>query len=60
MPFERCTLPEGGRGWRWGTHGKCYKDKSDADKQRKAVEWSKHQAELTDAFKYLEKKEEKK
>ncbi|WP_233867130.1 DUF2213 domain-containing protein [Paraburkholderia adhaesiva] len=37
MPVERCTLPEGGEGWRWGAHGHCYRERSDAERQGAAA-----------------------
>ena len=38
MPIERCTLPNGGKGYRWGKQGKCYKSGKDAAKQGLAIE----------------------
>lgn len=37
MPIESCTLPEGGKGWRWGASGKCFADRADAEKQAAAA-----------------------
>lgn len=37
MPIKRCTLPEGGKGWQWGNHGKCYASRTDAEKQAAAA-----------------------
>jgi len=37
MPIKECTLPEGGKGWQWGDHGKCYADRSEAEKQAAAA-----------------------
>lgn len=36
MPIKECTLPEGGKGWQWGS-GKCYADLADAEKQAEAA-----------------------
>lgn len=36
-PMMRCTLPSGKRGWKWGSSGHCYAQKSDANEQRKAI-----------------------
>lgn len=38
MPIEKCTLPNGKSGFRWGTKGKCYKSGKDAAKQGIAIE----------------------
>ena len=37
MPIKECTLPEGGKGWQWGDHGKCYASRADAEKQEAAA-----------------------
>lgn len=37
MPIMRCTLPEGGTGYRWGQHGKCYPDQAEAERQAAAA-----------------------
>lgn len=37
MPIERCELPEGGQGYRWGNSGKCYAERADAEKQVQAA-----------------------
>jgi hypothetical protein len=37
MPIQRCTLPEGGQGWKWGGSGKCYADRGEAVKQAQAA-----------------------
>jgi hypothetical protein len=37
MPIMRCTLPEGGEGWKWGEGGKCYADRADAERQAEAA-----------------------
>lgn len=37
MPIQRCTLPGGGRGWKWGSSGKCYPKRSDAERQAQAA-----------------------
>ena len=39
MPLNRCTLPDGSKGWRWGKQ-KCYKNKKDAIKQMQAIKIS--------------------
>jgi len=41
MPVESCTLPEGGKGYRWGKEGKCYSERSDAERQGRAIEANK-------------------
>ena len=33
MPLERCSLPSGKKGWRFGKRGKCYPGKAAAIKQ---------------------------
>ena len=37
MPTKECTLPDGGKGWQWGDHGICYRDRADAEKQAAAA-----------------------
>ncbi len=37
MPIKSCTLPDGGKGWQWGDHGTCYRDRADAEKQAEAA-----------------------
>jgi hypothetical protein len=37
MPIQECTLPEGGKGYRWGNSGKCFADRKDAEKQAEAA-----------------------
>lgn len=37
MPIQECTLPEGGKGFRWGSQGHCYPDRADAEKQAAAA-----------------------
>ncbi len=37
MPVQSCTLPDGGAGWRWGEHGTCYADRTDAERQAAAA-----------------------
>jgi len=37
MPIMSCTLPEGGKGYKWGEHGKCYASLADAEKQAQAA-----------------------
>jgi len=37
MPIEACTLPEGGKGFRWGSSGKCYASRREAEKQAAAI-----------------------
>lgn len=32
-----CTLPHGGKGFKWGNSGKCYADRKDAEKQAEAA-----------------------
>jgi hypothetical protein len=40
MPYQSCRLPKGRQGTKWGHRGRCYPDKKDADKQRKAIKAS--------------------
>jgi len=37
MPIQRCTLPGGGSGYKWGKQGKCYASRADAMKQARAI-----------------------
>lgn len=37
MPIMECTLPEGGKGFKWGHSGKCYADRKDAERQAAAA-----------------------
>lgn len=37
MPIQRCTLPDGGSGYKWGEQGKCYASRADALKQARAI-----------------------
>jgi hypothetical protein len=37
MPVQRCTLPEGGDGWKWGDSGTCYPTRAQAEKQAEAA-----------------------
>lgn len=37
MPITECTLPDGGKGYRWGDHGKCFANRADAEKQAAAA-----------------------
>lgn len=38
MPIHECTLPDGGgKGYKWGGSGKCFKDRADAVKQAEAA-----------------------
>lgn len=37
MPIMRCTLPQGGRGFKWGAPGTCYSTQAGAEKQRAAI-----------------------
>jgi|DEB0MinimDraft_6_1074348.scaffolds.fasta_scaffold07323_6 hypothetical protein len=37
MPVQRCTLPNGKLGYQWGTTGKCYPTREQADKQAQAI-----------------------
>lgn len=37
MPIQQCTLPSGGKGWKWGSSGKCYPDRASAEKQAQAA-----------------------
>ena len=37
MPIQRCKLPSGKRGYKFGASGKCYVSKTSAEKQMKAI-----------------------
>lgn len=37
MPIERCEMPDGNSGYRWGGHGHCYADRAEAEKQAEAA-----------------------
>lgn len=37
MPIKECTLPEGGTGYQWGDHGKCYPHRHQAEEQAAAA-----------------------
>lgn len=37
MPIVECTLPEGGKGYKWGGSGKCYPTRAQAEKQAAAA-----------------------
>ena len=39
MPIQRCTLPDGGSGYKWGDNGKCYADRSKAIEQMRAIKY---------------------
>lgn len=55
MPIKKCTLPEGGSGYKYGDSGKCYKNRKDAIKQMKAIKWRESQgSEDWDIEKFLE------
>jgi len=49
MPINQCTLPNGGSGYKWGSKGKCYKNKRDAIKQGVAIEGSENFAKKASA-----------
>jgi hypothetical protein len=40
MPIQRCSLPNGKKGYKWGPSGKCYPTREGALKQMRAI---KHQ-----------------
>jgi hypothetical protein len=44
MPIQRCKLPGGGSGFRWGENGKCYPNRSGALKQMRAIKYSQEHA----------------
>lgn len=37
MPIHSCTLPSGGKGFKWGGSGKCYPDRASAERQAAAA-----------------------
>jgi len=47
MPLQKCTLPNGKSGTKWGESGKCYESRDDAIKQMRAIKWSQEHAALT-------------
>jgi len=59
MPINRCTLPNGKKGWRYGSQ-KCFSKREDALKQMRAIKVSQQKqgkASLIDQVKeYLSKR----
>ena len=45
MPIKKCTLPDGGSGYKYGDSGHCYKSREDALEQMRAIKWRQAQAE---------------
>lgn len=37
MPIVECTLPKGGKGFKWGGQGKCYPTRAEAERQAAAA-----------------------
>jgi hypothetical protein len=37
MPIQKCKLKNGKSGWKWGSKGKCYPNKKQAEKQASAA-----------------------
>jgi len=37
MPIQRCSLKGDKKGWKWGSKGKCYPTKKQAQAQQKAA-----------------------
>jgi len=37
MPIQRCKLKSGKKGWKWGSKGKCYPSKKQAEAQQRAA-----------------------
>lgn len=37
MPIQSCTLSGGGKGYKWGKHGKCYPSRKQAIEQMRAI-----------------------
>ena len=37
MPLQKCVLPNGKKGWKWGKSGKCHASKSGATGQMNAA-----------------------
>ena len=37
MPITKCTLPNGKKGYKFGSKGKCYANRNDAVKQGQAI-----------------------
>ena len=50
MPIQKCTLPNGGKGYKWGKSGKCYVKREDAIKQMKAVKYQQSKSEIKNDF----------
>ena len=44
MPIQSCTLPNGKKGFKWGTKGHCYASRSDALAQMRAIKYSQEHA----------------
>jgi len=45
MPIKRCSLPGGGKGYKYGDSGKCYKSREQALKQMRAIKYSETHSE---------------
>jgi hypothetical protein len=37
MPIQECKLKSGKKGWKWGSKGKCYSTRKQAENQSKAA-----------------------
>ena len=37
MPVHKAKDPRGGKGWQWGSHGKVYPTKAQAERQGRAA-----------------------
>jgi len=37
MPIHTCKLPNGENGYQWGSHGKCFADRKEAERQAEAA-----------------------
>lgn len=48
MPIKRCTTDGGASGWKYGDSGKCYKNRSDAIKQMRAIKISESKGSAPD------------
>ena len=51
MPIQECQLPNGGgKGFQWGSSGKCYESRADAEKQAAAAHANGYAGDETLAF----------
>lgn len=53
MPIKRCTTPAGEAGWKYGDSGHCYKERSDALRQMRAIRWQQSKGNIEDYYKSI-------